>query len=60
MGYTTGLGEYLIYELFDIIKPQGLMVMRLSQKVSSQFDSMRGIIKNIETGTYIKKLLLRP
>ncbi len=56
MGYTTGLGEFLIYEIYEIIKPQAIIV--LQNPHSNSNDNMRTIVRNLQNGEYISKLYM--
>jgi polynucleotide 5'-kinase involved in rRNA processing len=55
MGYTTGLGEFLIYEIYQIIQPKSIIVLQLPNPTS---DSLKNIVHNIKTGSYISKLYM--
>ena len=32
MGYLTGVGELLIYEIFNVVKPQTVLLMQSNAK----------------------------
>jgi hypothetical protein len=56
MGYTTGLGEFLLYEIFEIVKPLNVLVLRQPQSGND----MKTIVSNLNSGHYIQKLHLSP
>jgi polynucleotide 5'-kinase involved in rRNA processing len=45
MGYTTGLGEFLLYEIYQIIKPKVVLVLKPSQM--SPYDPIKKIMANL-------------
>ena len=55
MGYLTGLGELLVYEIFHLTKPQQILFMEGNENLDSseQHYSLLNIRKNIETSAYI-------
>jgi len=50
MGYTTGLGEFLLYEIYHIIKPKMVFVLKPPQM--NQYDPINKIIANLSNGKY--------
>lgn len=51
MGYATGLGEFLLYEIYQIIKPKLVFVLKPTQ--TNSYDPIKNIIDNISSGKYI-------
>ena len=52
MGYMTGLGELLLYEIYQIIQPPHLLALSLE-------DNSHRVINNIYNGSYVTKLFFR-
>lgn len=48
MGYTTGLGELLIYEIYQIVQPHSLLVLQTPQP--PVYDPLVPILNNFANG----------
>ena len=55
MGYTTGLGEFLIYELYQIIKPKQILIL---SPPNHPPNNLTNIIRNLKSGQYLQKLYI--
>lgn len=53
MGYLTGVGELLIYEAFNIVKPHRVQAMKSGDKQDWVVDNLLDCLKN---GNYIERL----
>lgn len=56
MGYTTGLGEFLLYEIYEIVKPKSILL--LQSQSGSKFDVMNRIVRTIRKGEYVDRLYI--
>lgn len=59
MGYLTGLGEMILYEIYNLINPKEIVVINAEQdSIKSKDNSIAGILHHIRTGSYLSRLLL--
>lgn len=58
MGYLSGVGEMIIYEIYHLINPSEVIVINSPQTENAPgYDNIGNIMKNIRTGNYLSKLL---
>lgn len=56
MGYLSGLGEMIIYEIYNLVNPSEIIVLNYGNDKQSS-DNLSGILYHIKTGSYLNKLL---
>jgi hypothetical protein len=54
MGYLTGLGELILYEIFHIVKPHNVLL--LENDATTQQSILNNIENNITSGKYTQRL----
>lgn len=57
MGYLTGIGELIIYETFNIIKPNQILAI---SSVEKEEWAMEHVIKLLRNGSYLERLHFSP
>lgn len=57
MGYLSGLGEMIIYEIYNLINPSEIIVLNSANEDKVGNMNLSNIIHHIRTGTYLKRLL---
>jgi hypothetical protein len=58
MGYLSGLGEMIVYEIYNLINPSELIVVKSPhEETALGYDNIGNILKNIKTGVYLNKLV---
>jgi polynucleotide 5'-kinase involved in rRNA processing len=59
MGYITGLGEILLYEIYNIINPTEIIVLSNDRWPQSKEENLDNILFKIKSGQYYKNLLFK-
>ena len=57
MGYLSGLGEMIIYEIYHLINPSEIIILNFQQQNNTENDNVSSILWNLKTGNYLSKLL---
>lgn len=52
MGYLTGLGEFLLYEIYQIVKPKTIIALQSN----GEKYQLNNILQNIKSGDYVNRL----
>lgn len=56
MGYLSGLGEMIIYEIYNLVNPSEIIVLNSGNEQQGN-DNLSSILYHIKAGSYLKKLL---
>lgn len=56
MGYLSGLGEMIIYEIYNLVNPSEIIVLNSGNEQQTN-DSLSSILYHIKSGSYLNKLL---
>ena len=53
MGYTSGMGELLIYQLYQIVKPKHVLILHNQQQ-----PPLSHIVESISSNQYVERLIV--
>lgn len=56
MGYTTGVGELLLYELFHIVQAPSVLAMQTAQR--EKYSNVEAVLAQLDCGQYVGRLHL--
>lgn len=56
MGYLSGLGEMIIYEIYNLVNPSEIIVLNSGNEQQGN-DNLSSILYHIKAGSYLNKLL---
>lgn len=57
MGYLSGLGEMIIYEIYSLVNPSEIIVLISGNEQQQGNDNLASILYHIKAGSYLNKLL---
>ena len=57
MGYLSGLGEMIIYEIYSLVNPSEIIVLSSGNDQQQGNDNLSSILYHIKAGSYLNKLL---